>query len=130
MRNKGLTNKNLKIFSLSKFFGECVHSYFGLWLLSVKLNRLLKMMNSHSQTARTHEENRKVVCCVCGKKPKSYGSKKPISVVSPKQEELVRKFVFKDYNVDNSDFPTGLCLPCNTTLLAFEKVVYIFFELF
>ena len=78
--------------------------------------------------ARTHEDSRKAVCRVCSKKPKIYKTCKTISVVNERQSNLVRQFVFEDYNVNNVDFPTALCLSCNTTLLAFEKVCRYYYQ--
>ena len=72
--------------------------------------------------ARTHGDVRKVLCCVCGKKSKSYSTCKQISVVNKKQIEMVKNFVFKDYDVENPMHPTALCLSCNTVLLAYNKV--------
>ena len=39
--------------------------------------------------ARTHEQARQAVCCVCDRKPKQYKDKKAITVVNEKQCELV-----------------------------------------
>ena len=82
-------------------------------------------MPTHSKHARTHDESRKAVCCVCGKKPKTFQTRKPITVVNDKQSSSVRKFVFSEYNVNNPQHPTALCLPCNTALVAYEKVIKI-----
>ena len=73
---------------------------------------------------KTHDQSRKTICCVCGKKPKVFPSRKPIEVLSDKQSNLVKQFVFEGYSVSHPLHPTALCLTCNTTLLAFEKVIF------
>ena len=75
-------------------------------------------------SARNHQDSRKVVCCVCSKKSKVYQTRKTISVMNERQSNLVRQLVFEGYNVNNDSFLTALCLSCNTTLLAFEKVCF------
>ena len=77
---------------------------------------------AHARQARSHEDSRKVVCCVCGKKPKGYAKVKAISVVNEKQIEMVKSLVHQDLDVGNPWHPTGMCLSCNTTLSAFQKV--------
>ena len=72
--------------------------------------------------AKTHEQSRRSICCVCGKTPKVYPSKKPIEVISEKQCDLVKRFVNENYCMSNPLHPTALCFTCNTTLLAHEKV--------
>ena len=78
-------------------------------------------MPSHSKQARTHEEARMAVCCICGKKPKGSSTTKPILVLSDKQMELV-KMIREEYNFHNPMHPTGLCLTCNITLTAIKMV--------
>ena len=72
--------------------------------------------------ARSHEENRQVVCCVCGKKAKEYKGKKSITVVTEKQAALVKEFVFDNYSPQNGFHPTAMCLTCQTTLHSYKKV--------
>ena len=85
------------------------------------------IMNIHSETARSHEEARRSVCCVCSRKPKEYKTTKPITDISPKQADLVRQLVFEDFDVKNILHPTALCLSCNTLLSAIARVyIYIF----
>ena len=73
---------------------------------------------------KNHDQFRKTICCVCGKKPKIFPSRKPIEVVSNAQCEFVKRFVFSDYSLTNPLHPTALCLTCNSTLLAFDKVCF------
>ena len=60
-------------------------------------------------SARTHDEARQAVCCVCGKKPKQYKDRKAITVISDKQCELERQFVCTIYSKQNTSHPTALC---------------------
>ena len=72
--------------------------------------------------ARTHDEARGIVCCVCGRKPKKNKTGGNINIVSEKWETLVRKFVFKNYSVNNTAHPTALCVTCRLALSDKEKV--------
>ena len=72
--------------------------------------------------ARTHDESRTIICCVCSKKVKQ--DKHCIKVVSEKWSDLVRKFVFSGYSIHNPLHPTALCVTCRTTLSALDKVNY------
>ena len=82
-------------------------------------------MSTHLRKARNHEDSRKAVCCVCGKMPKGSSTAKAITLVNDRQIEMVKSFVFQDYNVNNPMHPTGMCLGCNTALAAFRKVFFI-----
>ena len=75
-------------------------------------------------TARTHDEARAVVCCVCGRKVKKNKTGGTISFVSEKWEKLVRRFVYQDYSVHNNAHPTGLCVTCRLALSAADKVPF------
>ena len=72
-------------------------------------------------SARTHEEARKVVCCACGRKAKKGG----ISCVSPRFESLVCQYVYENFSVQNTYHPTAMCTTCRITLTAFEKVALL-----
>ena len=72
--------------------------------------------------ARTHDESRAIVCCVCGRKVKKSKAHGSVHVVSEKFSNLVRKFVYGGYSVHNTAHPTGLCITCRLALSAVDKV--------
>ena len=72
---------------------------------------------SKKETARTHSESRKVVCCVCARKVNE-----PYRGITEKLELLIRKFVYNSYSVINESHPTGICSTCRVTLGSLEKV--------
>ena len=74
--------------------------------------------------ARTHDEARAVVCCVCGRKVKKNKTGGTITFVSEKWEKLVRRFVYEGYSVQNTAYPTGLCVTCRLALSAAHKVTF------
>ena len=75
-------------------------------------------------TARSHDECRQVVCCVCSKKVKQKNKRSgTIKVISEKMSNLVRQYVFGGYSVQNPFHPTALCDSCRLTLCDFEKVL-------
>ena len=76
-------------------------------------------------TARTHDEARAVVCCVCGRKVIKNKTGGTTTCVSDKFEQLVRRFVYSRYSVHNTAHPTGLCVTCRLSLSAAEKVLCI-----
>ena len=81
----------------------------------------------NKKSARTHEEARGCMCCVCGKKLKD--NKGGVKLVSGKLADLVRQFVHKNYSIHNNSHPTAMCGTCRVTLSVFEKVFYkIIFE--
>ena len=86
------------------------------------MSALSKFGRAEGGGARTHDESRTIVCCVCSKKVKQ--DKHCIKVVSEKWSDLVRKFVFSGYSIHNPLHPTALCVTCRTTLSALDKVNY------
>ena len=75
-----------------------------------------------SKNARTHDQARKVVCCVCSRKVTQTKNRSgTIQAISEKFENLVRKFVFKDYSIQNEMYPTALCITCRLALTAMNK---------
>ena len=77
---------------------------------------------SKKTSARTHDEARAVVCCVCGKKVKD--NKGGVSVVSDRLSNLVCQYVHQNYSVQNTSHPTAMCGACRVTLCSYEKVLY------
>jgi uncharacterized CHY-type Zn-finger protein len=73
--------------------------------------------------ARTHEDARAVVCCVCARKLKD--KKGGMPVINTRIEILVRQFVHKDYSVHNIAHPTAICGSCRVALCSREKVLLI-----
>ena len=47
--------------------------------------------------ARTHDEAKAIVCCICGRKVKKSKAHGSVHVVSEKFSNLVRKFVYSGY---------------------------------
>ena len=76
---------------------------------------------ANKQSARTHDEARAVVCCVCGKKVKD--NKGGVKFVNERLSNLVRQFVHDSYSVHNSSHPTAMCGTCRVTLCSLEKVI-------
>ena len=77
-------------------------------------------MSFSKERAISHDEARAYICCVCGRKVNTGGSKH----VSPKLASLVCQFVNASFSVLNSFHPTGMCVTCRLTLSAYEKVIY------
>ena len=76
---------------------------------------------SKKGSARTHDEARAVVCCVCGKKVKD--KKGGVGFVNDRLSNLVRQYVHQDYSVQNTSHPTAMCGSCRVTLGSYEKVI-------
>lgn len=67
-----------------------------------------------------HEDNRKKVCVLCGRK--IVLNKQKIDYFSVKKyEDLVKKFGNKSFESFNSKFPLSLCTTCRVTLKEHEK---------
>ena len=79
-------------------------------------------------SARTHDEARCVICCVCAKKVKdNTGGRR---IVSNKLAALVRQFVHGSYSTYNNSHQTAICSSCRLTLVELDKVTLnIIFEL-
>ena len=73
-------------------------------------------------SARTHEQARAIICCVCGRKVRKNKTGGTVTVVSEKLSNLVRKFVFDGFTVHNTTYPTAMCVTCRLALSALEKV--------
>ena len=72
----------------------------------------------------SHEENRKKVCAPCGKKI-VFGKKNPNEfLINANSENLIKKFINSDFNINNSKFPLSICKTCHVTMLDYEKGVY------
>ena len=74
----------------------------------------------NKKSARTHDEARTCVCCVCAKKVKDNTG--GVKLLSEKLANLVRQFVHTSYSIYNSSHPTAMCGTCRVTLTVFEKV--------
>ena len=74
------------------------------------------------RTARTHQEALKTVCAACWRKPKQ------VRGVSDRVSELLRQFVFKDYDKSNGFHPTVVCIGCQKTLSDLAKVGILKYE--
>ena len=65
----------------------------------------------------SHEECRSKVCVMC--------SRKAYRCLSKKQITLIQKFVDKDYNAANPDYPNGICNGCMLLLGKKEKDIEV-----
>ena len=74
------------------------------------------------ESARTHDEARAIVCCVCARKVKVNKKGGIVKTLSAKLSYLVQKFVFDGYSDRNSAYPTAMCGTCRLTLFDLEKV--------
>ena len=72
--------------------------------------------------ARSHDDARAAVCCVCGKKVKD-NKKGGRPVINSRLESLVCQFVHKNYSILNTAYPTAICGSCRLTLCSLEKVI-------
>ena len=64
-----------------------------------------------------HEENRRKVCAPCGKKI----TVKTIRSTTPKNVELIVRFINPDFDVENPCYPSGLCETCRKYLSVADK---------
>ena len=71
-------------------------------------------LSKFASKARTHEEARAVVCCVCGRKV--VARKGGFPCVSDRLANLVCKYVYENFSVQNSYHPTAICGTCRVTL--------------
>ena len=62
-----------------------------------------------------HDKQRSKVCVICLQKSKS---DRPLSA---RDIELIRRFARENYNILDSDYPSGLCGGCRLTLFKKEK---------
>lgn len=68
-----------------------------------------------------HEENRFKLCAPCGQKI-VFGSKKPNTFfISNKVEGLVKRFINKNFDINNAKFPKSICVTCRLTLNERDK---------
>ena len=72
---------------------------------------------SKKESARTHEEARAVVCCVCGRKVKDGRT------VTDGLAGLVNEHVYTGYATEKDAFPVGICSTCQHTLDSLEKAL-------
>lgn len=72
----------------------------------------------------SHEENRKKVCGPCGNKI-VFGKTQPEKfLINGNIEMLIKKFVSKDFDLNDDRFPLSICGSCRLTVLEFEKEIY------
>ena len=79
-------------------------------------------------TARSHEESRQLICSCCAKKVRTHKSRNPIKKMNVRYEHLLKLYVFSEYSVNNTSYPSALCDSCRLTLVAIEKVKSNFFH--
>ena len=87
------------------------HTYF----FKFKSTRLYLNLNmaTHLDRARTHHENRDVICLVCGEK----GAEK----LNDALILLIKQFVLSDYDVNDERFPHALCGTHKTVLYEYKS---------
>lgn len=72
----------------------------------------------------SHGENRKKVCGPCGRKI-VYGKIKPEKfLISQSLENLIKKFISKDFDLNDEKYPSSICRSCYLALLDFEKEIF------
>ena len=69
----------------------------------------------------SHEENRRKVCAPCGQKIYFGNIKQEKFFINTKSENLIRKYINKNFNIAEEKFPTSICRTCYLTLLDHEK---------
>ena len=72
-------------------------------------------------SARTHDEARAIICCVCWRKVQQHKTSGVVKVVNEKLSNLVRQLVFNGYSVKNPSHPTAMCGNCRLTLCSLVK---------
>ena len=66
-----------------------------------------------------HEVFRSKVCGCCMRKTAG------MRTVTDSYLNLLKRFKFSDYSLDNPALPTSICLGCRRVLLDMEKVIFI-----
>ena len=62
--------------------------------------------------AKSHEENRKVICSICY----SESGQKPTRLVSKQQEIAIKTYVSQNFSLEDYCCPIGLCNKCRNKL--------------
>ena len=75
---------------------------------------------SSKESARTHDQARAVICCVCGKKVKDKSG--GVRCVNERLSKLVCQYVYSSFSILNPSHPTAMCGTCRVTLCSWEKV--------
>ena len=65
-----------------------------------------------SSKARSHDENRKLICCICY----SESGQKAKRNVSSNQELIINDFVSNNFPLLNPCYPVGICTKCHGKL--------------
>ena len=65
----------------------------------------------------SHEENRGKVCAPCVKKIAFGNIKQEKFFINTKVEDLIGKYINKNFNIAEKNFPTSICRTCYLTLL-------------
>ena len=73
-------------------------------------------------SARTHDQARAVICCVCAKKVKDKSG--GVKCVNERLSNLVCQYVHSSFSIHNPSHPTVICGSCRLTLCSWEKVFY------
>lgn len=78
-------------------------------------------MATHPSKFADHEENRKKVCAICGRKI-VFGSKSANCFnIREVHERLIKKYVNCDFSISDSRFPCNICGTCRITLEEYGK---------
>ena len=64
--------------------------------------------------AMDHNGNRKKVCAPCGRKFTG-------RIITPAQESTIKKFINKEFSLDDERFPVAMCDRCRKSLLNAER---------
>ena len=65
---------------------------------------------AHPSTKADHDESRRKVCCMCGKRPKE------IRQLTSSNYENVKKYVNEIFDLNDSHNPTDICNTCRMFL--------------
>ena len=68
---------------------------------------------------KSHGEHRTNVCAICYDE----NGKRVARPVCPAEEEIIQKFISRDFSVQNEKFATGLCNPCRIDLWKLNRKV-------
>lgn len=94
------------------FFRIFFSMLISLFLFLFIIHDFAHIMNGK---AKTHEQNRAVICAACGKKDLKCFK------VTATIESLIQAEVFKGYSTADVYFPCGICSNCRSNLFASKK---------
>lgn len=82
------------------------------------------MSISHPKYKCNHEENRKKICALCGKKIIFQSKPDHHFLLSEKHTDLIKKHINDQFDISNEKFPKSVCSTCRLTLNEYEKGIF------